>query len=154
MVFDLEGIYAPVGVNLGAALRGEGDNGFLLGGELSLVRLWPELHDMPMVILGGYGDFVHDFGSDTRRLSFGPEFGAYLMGIDLGPVFEWAPERSDVGGRARFFGSLGAVTLYVGEGYVFTRSTARFSTELGLLLKFPIPIASCGHAGGCRWGKW
>jgi len=131
--FDFSGFYVPFGVNVGAALRSPGNNGLLLGGELSALYFWEHAG---FTILGGYADYLRDFGLGVHRVSFGPEFGMYFCGLDAGPVFEVGHGATHLGGRARLFASLAFLTLYVGEWYR-PAGAPTWSTEIGVLLKLP-----------------
>lgn len=149
MDLNLSGVYVPVGVNLGAGLRQDGADGFLLGGEASLVRFWAD----SLAFFGGYVDYLHDFGAKTHRLSIGPEIGMLFAGIDAGPVLELGGGQTELGARARLFGSIAFFTIYVGEACRLTTPEARFTTELGVLIKIPFGIASCSR-NHCNWGHW
>lgn len=132
--------FLPVGVNLGYTnLAGQGGHGFTLGGELSLVRVFPDGVDLP-VAFGGYADVLYDINNRQGRVSFGPEFVFFLAGIDAGPVVKFGRGGTDLGVQSRFFlTALGAVSLYVGGGKTFlTERDAFFQT--GLLIKYPIAI--------------
>ena len=128
---DTSGFYVPFGINVGAALRSQGRNGWLLGGGISPVYFW---HDDTFAFLGGYADYLRDFGAGFHRISFGG--GAHLCGVDGGSVIELGHGTSDIGWCARVFGSLAFVTLYAGEGYR-PAGGASWSTEIGLLIKVP-----------------
>ena len=43
--------------------------------------------------------------------------------------------------------------IYVGELCRLTTAAARWTTEVGVLLKIPFGIARCG-SDRCRWGEW
>jgi hypothetical protein len=128
---DMAGVYFPMGINVGTALRDPGKNGVLLGAELSGVYLW---HEDDYTFLGGYVDLLRDFGLGASRLSFGPEVGSHYCGIDGGPVFAWEEGWHHAGWRARLFGTLAFVSLYLGE---WRQPGGNWSTEIGLLLKVP-----------------
>jgi hypothetical protein len=132
--FDFSGFYLPFGANVGAAIRGQGKTGLLLGGEVSGVHYWG---DDTFAFVGGYADYLHDFGSGVHRISFGPEMGAYLCGFDIGSVLEFGNGASQIGGRARVFGSIGFVAFYVGGVYRPSAEQANWSAETGLLFKMP-----------------
>jgi hypothetical protein len=151
MSIDLGGVYIPVGVNVGAALRRDGANGLLLGGEASFVRYYHR--HRKGLYFGGYLDYLRDFGAGIHRISVGPEVGWLFGGLDAGPVVELGGGRTEFGARARVFASIAVVTIYAGELCRVTTAEARWTTEVGMLLKFPFGIASCGR-GGCNWGQW
>jgi hypothetical protein len=108
-------------------------------------------HEHRLAFLGGYADYLHDFGLGLHRISLGPEAGAYFAGIDAWPVIEPGQGTTELGARTRGFASLGFVAVYVGESYRFTSAHARWSTELGLLLKLPMINRTNDHKGW-RWG--
>jgi hypothetical protein len=144
---DFSGTYVPFGLNLGVALRSEGKNGLLLGGEVSGLNFWAKDN---LAFVGGYADYLHDFGLGVHRISFGPEAGAYFVGIDAGLVIEFGNGTTELGARARVFGSFSFVALYVGESCRCTNAEVRWSTELGLLLKLPFLNRNGEHKGW--WG--
>jgi hypothetical protein len=151
--FDLSGVYLPVGIGVGAALRSQGASGLLIGGEVSLLRFWGDRHHF----LGLYADYLYDRGVRTHRVSAGPELGlswrVLAVGLDAGPVLEMDGDRSRVGVRPRLFASFLVFIAYAGETIRLTDREARFATEVGVLLKFPIPLAACA-SDGCSWGHW
>jgi hypothetical protein len=65
--FDLglDAIYMPLGFNLGYTTDGERQS-FLLGGELSLVRLWEE-RAFSLAWVGGYVDATRAGGGRCAR---------------------------------------------------------------------------------------
>jgi hypothetical protein len=151
--FDLSGVYLPLGIGVGAALRSQGASGLLIGGEVSLLRFWGDKNRF----LGLYADYLYDRGVGTHRVSAGPELGlswrVLSVGLDAGPVLEMDGDRTRVGVRPRLFASFLVFVAYAGETIRLTDSEARFATELGVLLKFPIPLAACSN-DGCSWGRW
>lgn len=151
--FSLSGIYAPIGVNVGAALRSQGANGLIIGGELSLLRYWEERS----YFLGAYVDYLYDRGIGTHRVSLGPELGWAMTvasaGLDVGPVLELDGGRTRLAIRPRVFASFLCFVAYAGGTMRLTDGDQRFTTEVGALLKFPIPLATCKE-DGCIWGRW
>lgn len=130
---NFSGVYFPFGVNVGTALRAHGGSGLLLGGEVSALYLW---HRDDYTFLGGYADYLRDFGVGVHRLSFGPEFGSHYCGIDGGAAIELGSGTTRLGWRTRVFGTLAFITLYVGEWYRPEGET-NWSTEIGFLFKVP-----------------
>lgn len=129
------GWYVPVGINLGGALHHSLPDGFLFGGEASVVHI-----DEGAVWAGGYVDGLWDFGADQFRFSVGPEVGVAFLGFDAGYMGMVAADDSyHHGFVARGMLSLGLLALYGRYGRTFDPGAGL--GELGVLLKFPIPIA-------------
>jgi hypothetical protein len=121
----------PVGVNVGYGInRDPSPNGFLFGGEASLVYFnrfrW----------IGGYADVIRDFGADQTRVSFGPEVGYGPFGLDAG--FLAGDKGTGYVARATF--SLVVFHLYGRFGHAVDREET--FGELGLLVKYPTPLAT------------
>jgi len=132
-LFDFRGWYVPVGVVVGAALHDEADNGFLFGGEASVVRIGEDFWG------GFYADIVRDFGFDATRVSFGPEGGFRTFGVDGGFLVETADGESRTGWTVR--------GLLMGPGFGFFARLSYFggdgderAGEVGVLLKLPVPL--------------
>jgi len=64
-----DGLWLPVGVSLGGVVAQEGSDGFVLGGELSVVELDYVSSPVKWMLLGGVADATWDFGHDVMRLS-------------------------------------------------------------------------------------
>jgi hypothetical protein len=128
------GLYLPIGVSNGLSLHPRA--GYFVGGELSLVHFSTESH----VTAGGYADALYDFGSDSLRLSVGPEVGIGFFGIDAGYAVE-REANGDFhhGAVVRPYASVAFATLGLRAGYF---EDTGFLGELGLLLKFPVPLAT------------
>lgn len=131
----LRGVYAPFGLVTGAALHGSRSNGFVLGAEASLVYfhgarspLW----------VGLYADGSRDLGPRVFRASFGPEIGWGFLGLDGGLALEQGGLRAVV---ARALFTVGLVSAFVRVGRYVGEAPERGYTELGLLLKWPLPVA-------------
>jgi len=127
-------VWMPVGLSTGYAFHTQGENGALIGAELSVVHLGDRY-----VWFGGYADFVADRGSDRARLSIGPEIGWKYFGIDGGFVLETG-DRLRPGVALRPLLSAGFATLGLRGVKTFGDGGATLF-ELGFLLKIPIPIA-------------
>jgi len=162
--FSLSGIYAPIGVNVGATLRSHGANGLLVGGEVSLLRY----RERERYFWGAYVDYLYDRGARTHRVSVGPELGwtmqAVSVGLDVGPALELGGDRARLAIRPRIFASLLFLVLYAGETIRLTDGYQRLATEVGALLKFPVPVGTCTSkttcdgrvfcTDDCSWGRW
>jgi hypothetical protein len=135
-----EGLFVPVGINLGGALHPsiEGGSGFLFGGEVSLAYYrWGRYGPFWG---GGYVDVLRDFGAGATRFSTGPEFGWGPIGIDLGYLGQVRSGVYSHGFTGRFLLTIVFVTAYARWGHLFDDPRERNFGELGALLKFPIPI--------------
>jgi hypothetical protein len=127
--------FAPVGVNLGYGINPRGaPNGFLFGGELSLVyfdRLrW----------IGAYADVIYDFGAKQTRASVGPEIGALCFTVDGGYVAGDAGK----GWVVRLLFDMVVPHVYARVGGLVDRGDQY--GEIGILLKLPAPIAQVGSS--------
>ncbi len=123
-----EGTYGLGGLTTGVSLdRG----GFLLGGELSVVRQTQEFF-----WFGGYLDGVYDFERKQTRLSIGPEFGWSALGLDAGYLLALDGAGAHGGITARPLLSIGYVTVYGRVSHLF--EAKRTWVEAGLLLKYPV----------------
>lgn len=142
-VREYAGWYLPLGVVLGLPVSSRGvlddrDLDPLIGIETSLVRLGafgPKVRQAGW--LGVYADALWDFGTDSGRVSIGPELGWGIVGIDGGYASLWADgtQHHGVAMRATFGvpGALGYVRRDAFQG-------GHRVWEIGLLLKFPIPL--------------
>jgi hypothetical protein len=136
--FPNANVWMPVGLSTGYAVHDDPANGGLFGGELSIAHitdtgLW----------YGGYLDFIHDFGSDTERLSVGPEIGWNYLGVDAGFVLENG-DRLRPGVALRPLLTMGIASLGIRGVKTFGDGGGAF-VELGFLLKIPFPIADVGE---------
>lgn len=145
-----DGLVLSGGVNIGGALHESADAGWLLGGELSFVYAHmagtevkadvPGLLAIGDVTWGGvYSDVVRDTGTKTTRITFGPEFGYNWLGVDGGLLVELG-EESRTGVVVRPVLTLSVVTLYARFGWFLDDKPESHFTELGVLLKYPLPI--------------
>jgi hypothetical protein len=134
------GWYLPVGIDLGGAFRGGLDNGFVLGGEVSAVRIFT--YDGPDLLwLGPVADVAWDFGSDALRHRVGGEIGLGPLGVELGYIGELRDGSYMPGMGARGFLTFAIVGFYGGYGHLFEEVAGKDWGEFGVLIK--IPIALC-----------
>jgi hypothetical protein len=101
------------------------------------------VHFEPSFWVGGYGHIVYDSGTETGRVSFGPEIGCLILGLDGGLVRE-------LGGSSRWgFAIRPSITIPVSLKPMMTLSLyARGEmwkegpddSEVGLLLKYTFPF--------------
>ena len=146
---DQNAVIASGGLDLGLGLHGEGvASGLVLGGEVSLVAahfdraeegVTPYAGYGIVSWLGLYGDLVRDFGSDTTRLSAGPEVGHELAGIDGGLLVE-SGDDARWGVSGRLVGTIGVLAMYARWGHFFDDLPDDDFAELGLLITFPYPL--------------
>ena len=126
--------FLPFGMNIGYTTNDKGIDGFLLGGELSLVYMASD-----QLFVGGFADVNHDFGRDVTRVVIGPEVGWLFFGVDAGLAIELTEPDTRLGVALRPFASfLGFASLYL-RVEVFETAPVVIG-EVGLLLKFPLPI--------------
>jgi hypothetical protein len=136
--------WLPLGVT-GGWLGSRDGHAFVIGGELSLI--WVELtrnrgmFATPKDASAAFGvvvDAVWVSNPSHFRAMLGAEVmacfgGAYAAGVEAGATFH---SRGDpVGFRVRGFFTLLWPTLYAGVDY-----HGRVAGEVGLLLKFPVPL--------------
>lgn len=145
---DLGGWYVPYGIHLGASLHERAANGWLIGGEVSVVRVHGMLAES---WAGGYADVRWDSGLEGLRLSIGPEAGLSILGADAGLLFDYDGDRLSVGGTARLLLTIGLAGVYVRGNYVLEPDG--WSVDFGVLLKIPnrrtrdVPLECAGP--GC-----
>jgi hypothetical protein len=140
--------YLPTGVTLGAALHPGLDDAvpaFVLGGEVSFTShewaggtMAPDLGFW----IGGYVDGLYDFGNARGRLSTGVELGWTFFGLDGGPLIQLSSDDVYAGGELRALVTVGFAAAYVRQGFVPADPLVSRFTEVGALLKLPIPIGS------------
>ena len=138
---DKGGSFVSAGLVLGAGMHEAGDNGFLFGAELSAGHFalgkGKRLLDLTPHWIGGYVDVVRDFGADATRITFGPEIGTAMIGIDGGLSCEVRDGR---------WGWTIRPVLTVGALAVFVRYTGwasgdeRSDVQVGALVKLPVPM--------------
>lgn len=116
------GWYLPIGFSNGVVVHPS--VAYLLGGELSLVRLAPTTH----LYAGIYADALH---ADRWRISAGPELGWRWFGIDGG----YATDGTHDGFVVRPFASIALLTLGARVGKL-----DGWFGELDLLVKLPIAL--------------
>ena len=134
----LTGWYAPSGILLGASLHGQRSNGFVIGVEQSLVyqrgpraSWWGGLH----------GEAAYDFGASWTRLSFGPEVGYGIVGLDGGFVRVLRNHEPDASGlQGRVLVTMGIAAVYGRLGVLYGSAEPERFGEVGLLLKWPWSI--------------
>ena len=135
------GVFMPVGLNLGGAFRPALPNGFVLGGEVSIVHLWFSTEPTGFWV-GIVGDGAYDFGSDAFRHRLGPEIGWGPIGVEFAYLGQLREEVYSSGMSFRGVFSMSFLSLYGGFGHLSGRDNvapADFG-EFGALLKVPIPI--------------
>ena len=134
--FVPEGWFVPVGLNVGLALHDEYENSYLIGGEASLVYL----ENSRMMWGGGFVDGLWDDASGTYRFCAGPEFGVMFGGVELGYMVERYAEEWYHGVRAGLVATVAFLSLYGRIGFLFGNPEEPTIGELGVLVKFPLPL--------------
>src|SRR5690606_29484698 len=102
----------------------------LSGLEVSVVCLG--CFDRGAEWVGGYADVVQTQGK--ARISFGPEWGRGVFGVDGGLVFVSSSDQFSTGVVGRGVLTCGLATAYVRGGQTFGRAGLPF-LEIGVLLK-------------------
>ncbi len=142
------GWYVSPGLPFALSAR-KGGGGFVTGAELSLAGY--EVIGRPGHgwWTGLYVDGVEDSGTDSKRLSVGPEIGNTIFGIDGGYLLERTDGRTLQGVCVRPLLTIGWVALFARVGWLPDANNATFG-EFGLLLKAPMNIACERGTPGCR----
>jgi hypothetical protein len=130
------GLYMPVGINLGCSIHEKPAAGFILGAEVSLNYFSAK----SMLWIGGYTDFIWDFGTKAFRFSVGPQFGWGIIGIELGYLYELDNSKYHQGTRIGVVLTLAVVTIYGRWGHFSSTDSENNMYEVGVLYKFPIGI--------------
>jgi hypothetical protein len=146
-------LHLHTGVNLGRSIYDQAGDGFVLGGESSLVLLHlgdddgaDVDHDTPGIPMIGtptwvgiYGDVLRDTGSDTTRISFGPELGHELIGVDGGLLVQLGDQRR-WGFTVRPVLTVGVLAIYGRWGHFLDDEPRPDVVEAGLLVKLPLRL--------------
>ncbi|MBA3452300.1 MAG: hypothetical protein H0T42_04295 [Deltaproteobacteria bacterium] len=152
-------LFVAGGPLLGASIH-DGPNGLLIGGELSAgwLHLSKDTENPPPPFwLGAYADGLYDSGPEAGRVSFGPELGFFIFGLDAGVVH-------DLGGTGRW-GYSGRWSLSIPVSWTDRSKHPKLTTittlsiyvrgvtwrdgspghaELGLLVKWALPALAGG----------
>jgi hypothetical protein len=133
------------GESIGFTLGGlyDGSSHLLTGGEAS--AFWYHAHSVGDSLVstytwaGGYFEGVYDHSTHAARLSFGPEAGWGIFGVDAGALIE--PSHDDAATRygfdVRALVTLGFVQGYVRYDHYFDNQPGSDAVEYGLLFKLP-----------------
>jgi hypothetical protein len=132
--FDLNGIWAPVGLELGGSFNGQDRGGFFVGPEVSVVYF------SDGVWAGGFADATWDFGSEQLRHAIGPELGFGPFGVDFGYLGVLQDGDYRPGYAARGMLTFSVISVYGRYGHVFDDAPIPTFGEVGVLLKLPIPV--------------
>jgi hypothetical protein len=134
--------YVSGGATVGLALHSAGTGG-VFGGEVSAGYLLGDLaqptdwHGLTRAAaipwFGGYLDAVYDSQLAQARVTFGPEIGYGLVGLDGGLVVQSSHE----GIAARLVVTTGVVAIYARYVHTFDTAGEANFVELGILLKYP-----------------
>jgi hypothetical protein len=132
----------PVGVNAGFGLhKTPNPTGAILGVEGSFVVLAfteSKYFSLPTVWGGGYVDAVWDTAAGRGRVSVGPEIGYMVFGVDGGLVTQFGGGEVRLGGCVRPMLTIGVISLYVRLTFVPSDPEVDQTTEIGILLKYPL----------------
>ncbi|MBW2261049.1 MAG: hypothetical protein JRG91_03670 [Deltaproteobacteria bacterium] len=130
------GWYLPVGLTLGGSMHADRPNGFVLGAEVSAAHV-----DVDSGFwYGAYLDALWDFGPDALRFSLGPEIGVGVVGLDGGYLAEIHGRTYKHGFQLRLLLTFSIVAVYGRWGHLFRHPREEDFGELGVLIKFPVPV--------------
>jgi hypothetical protein len=132
--FDPNGVWAPVGLELGGSFNGQDRGGFFIGPEASVVYF------SDGVWAGGFADAVWDFGSDQFRHAIGPELGFGPLGVDFAYLGVLEDGDYRPGYAARGMITFSVLAVYGRYGHVFDNAPIPTFGEVGVLLKLPLPV--------------
>ncbi len=132
----------PVGVNLGFGIhKTPVPTGAILGLEASFVLMVTasdKYFSVPTFWGGAYVDGLFDTGASRGRFSIGPEFGYEFFGLDAGVVAQVGGGVVRAGGCIRPMLTVSLITIYVRGTFVPSDPEVDQTTEIGLLLKWPL----------------
>lgn len=115
--------------------------GWTIGAEVSAVYYNEDINFLggsgSLIAGGGYLDALWDFGSDSFRLSMGPELVWFCFGMDGGYLLQLHDGEAGHGIAGRAFISFAVVSLYTRVGSTWGAVDDTFM-EIGLTLKAPI----------------
>lgn len=154
----MTGWWLQPGVTL-AGVQRDGEEGmhFAGGVETSLVFFsyantltTPSFKDRAPLLSpwgGMYVDALYDSGIKRMLMSFGPELGVGMAGMDGG--LAWDPGGKRFGWTARVLLTGSVVDLYLRIGEFPSSDESR--SEFGVIFKFPVPI---GRNRAPWWSVW
>lgn len=132
-----EGLYFPVGFNLGGAVYPGSDDSFVIGLEGSLV--W--LDSKHLLWGGGYLDALYDTSGKAFRFGLGAEIGFMPVGLEVGYLGQVADGTLRHGVRVGGVLTVSYIGLYGRYNHVFGNGVAEPDfAEVGVLLKFPVRV--------------
>lgn len=124
--------YVLVGPNLALTRNPKVGSGAAVGGEGSFVLI----NDV-FLWGGGYADVIHDFGPKATRVSFGPELGLTIIGVDTGVVLS-SQDGLHAGWTGRILLTFPIVELYARVGTLFSEKDTW--GEFGVMIKVPVSL--------------
>src|SRR5262249_48648178 len=117
----------------GVVIHEATSNGAYLGPEASFVHFANETRFW----IGGFADALHDFSTNTTRISVGPELGFGPFGIDGGFTSEISESGPRFGFAVRPVLTLSVVALTGRIAHVSGGGSTETFGEVGVLLKAP-----------------
>jgi hypothetical protein len=142
--------FLSMGGSFAYTFHEDASNGGSLGLEVSLGQFWFPKDDkddgdtswnfrLDPYWAGVYVDLLHDTSLEKTRISIGPELGYYLFGVDGGLLVETGDD-DRVGMSLRPALTFAVATLWVRYGRFFDDKPDDELWEMGLLVKYPLPL--------------
>ncbi|HEY5935732.1 MAG TPA: hypothetical protein VIU61_13885 [Kofleriaceae bacterium] len=141
---ESDGHLLPVGLSTSRVWHETASDSYTLGAEASVVWIEASTPKSPDAIglnfwYGAYLDLVRNFGTDTTRMTVGPELGLNYVGVDGGFMVD-VGDTIRTGFVIRPVLTIGVVTLGYRYGYFFDDDPDNRFHELGLLIKWKLPF--------------
>ena len=141
---ESDGHLIPVGLSTSRVWHETASDSYTFGGEASVVWVESSTPKSPDAIglnfwYGGYFDLVRDFGTDTTRITLGPELGLNYVGVDGGFMVD-VGDVTRTGFVIRPVLTVGVVTLGYRYGYFFDEDPDNRFHEASLLIKWKLPF--------------
>jgi hypothetical protein len=134
-------VFPGLTTGIGFLHQGLDSPGWTIGAEVSAVHYIDNIEMLRgggfLWAMGGYADALWDFGSDSFRMSVGPELVWLFFGIDGGYLLQLHDGAIGHGLAGRAFFSLGFVSFYSRIGSTWGAVDDTFM-EVGFLFKIPI----------------
>ena len=142
--------FLSMGGSFAYTIHDRADNGGSLGLEISAGKFWlPEDDDdndkrnfrfrFDPYWAGLYVDILRDTSLEQTRISIGPEFGRYFLGVDAGLLVQLGDDhRYGISVRPALTFAFASLTVRYGRYWDGQPDDELW--ELGLLVKYPLPV--------------